>query len=175
MYIIGIDPGNSGAIAVIDENGKYVDSKSFDILVRGKKTKRINGVDVVKFLTPYQGKTHRVYIENVGARPGQGVSSTFTFGHSAGMLEGVCAAMMFPYVLVTPVEWKKAFKLTSFDKEVARLVAQKLFPEAPLGRKKDINLADALLIAYHVNFHLNPYKPSGNNIPLQVVDEQGFL
>ena len=48
--------------------------------------------------------------------------------------------------MVRPQVWKKHFHLTS-DKGEALDIARMLWPEAPLKRKKDINIAEALLIA----------------------------
>ena len=79
--------------------------------------------------------------------PGRGVASMFSFGHSAGVIEGVLAALGISYELVTPQTWKKAYKLTGKPKDAARALAQRFYPSAPLAGKKDSGLADALLLA----------------------------
>ena len=66
----------------------------------------------------------------------QGVSSTFTFGHAAGAVEGLCAAMRIPVTLVTPQAWKKRAGLIGKDKDAARSRAVQLWPRwAALGKK----------------------------------------
>ena len=79
--------------------------------------------------------------------PGQGVASMFNFGMGYGIIQGVVSALGIPYELVTPQSWKKRAGLIGKDKDNARTMAQQLYPDAPLGRKKDIGRADALLIA----------------------------
>ena len=81
--------------------------------------------------------------------PGQGLSSTFAFGHSAGVVEGVLAALHIPAVLITPQAWKKGAGLIGKDKDAARTIAARLYP---FNRTLDLKgkgqaLADAILIA----------------------------
>ena len=73
----------------------------------------------------------------------------FNFGTSYGMVIGVAAALEMPLVLVRPAIWKKRAGVPgkSTDKDMARTIAQRLYPTAPLGRKKDVGRADAILIA----------------------------
>ena len=71
----------------------------------------------------------------------------FSFGHSAGVIESVLAALGIGYELVTPQIWKRHYKLVGKPKDAARALAQRYYPMAPLGRKKDGGLADALLLA----------------------------
>ena len=88
-------------------------------------------------------------LEAVGARPGQGVSSVFSFGHSFGTISGVLAALKVPMELITPGRWKKAFQLVGTEKEASRALAIQLYPQAAewLARKKDHGRAEALWLA----------------------------
>ena len=88
----------------------------------------------------------RAYLEKVNAFPGQGVASMFSLGMSYWGMAGVVAALGWPLTLVEPEAWKRYFKLGK-DKEEARALAQRLYPEVDLHRKKDHNKAEALLIA----------------------------
>lgn len=85
-------------------------------------------------------------IEKVGAMPGQGVSSVFSLGDSYGAARSVLTTAGFETHYVSPVTWKKYFKLSS-DKELSRALAVKLWPEAPLRLKKHDGRAEALLMA----------------------------
>jgi crossover junction endodeoxyribonuclease RuvC len=78
------------------------------------------------------------YLEAVSAMPGQGVSSMFSFGTSYGIVQGVLAALGIPVVLVRPVVWKSRAGLKGANKDLARTLAQRLYPGADLSRKKDI-------------------------------------
>jgi crossover junction endodeoxyribonuclease RuvC len=90
-----------------------------------------------------------VYVEQVHAMPGQGVTSMFNFGHSCGTVMGVLGAMGLPCSLVTPQSWKKAAGLIGTDKDAARARAIQLWPKwRELDKKgKGQALADAALIA----------------------------
>jgi len=90
-----------------------------------------------------------VYVEQVHAMPGQGVTSMFNFGHSCGTVMGVLGAMSIPHTMVTPQAWKKAAGLIGTDKDAARARAIQLWPKwRELDKKgKGQALADAALIA----------------------------
>ena len=92
-----------------------------------------------------------IYVEQVGAMPGQGVSSMFNFGHACGTVMGVIGALGYPHTMVTPQKWKKAAGLIGTDKDAARSRAIQLWPEwKDLGKKgKGQALADAALIALY--------------------------
>jgi crossover junction endodeoxyribonuclease RuvC len=144
--ICGIDPGVSGALAIVAEDGSYCAHLIMPTVKVGTKS-RINGASVAAFLRAAP-ITH-VYLEQVGAMPGQGVSSMFTFGHAAGVIEGVVTGMGLPLTLVTPQAWKKHAGLIGADKDAARSRAVQLYP---LVRDLDLKgkgqaIADAILLA----------------------------
>lgn len=143
---IGCDPGITGAIAVL-RDGEYLDVHDAPTMLKGKSKRQINPAEVARILSLHDGAV--VYMERVSAMPKQGVSSTFTFGESFGVVRGVVAALAMPLELVTPQTWMKRYGLPSkkTSPDAARTKAIELFPQAPLGRKKDAGRADALLIA----------------------------
>ena len=87
-----------------------------------------------------------VVVERVGSFPGQGVSSSFRFGMGYGIIMGVLASSGAQIVDVAPTVWKKHFRLDA-DKEKARALAIKRFPNVKLHLKKDAGRAEALLMA----------------------------
>ena len=143
MIYIGIDPGKSGGYAVI-------------------KTMTIYNNVIVKPWddTEFVHDMREIYLDNeismcclekVGAMPGQGVTSMFSFGKSAGFIEGVLEAFSIPYQLVPPQTWKKAYSLNS-NKQTSIEVCRKLFPAVSLMRterckKPHDGMAEALLMA----------------------------
>lgn len=145
-YILGIDQGVSGAIVILDEEFKYKDHILMPTIKTGKSN-RINGAAIVAFLKEYD--ISHAYIEQVNSMPKQGVASTFNFGHAAGTVEGIIQGMFIPYTLVTPQSWKKKAGLIGTDKDAARSMAVRLYPEIrDLDKKiKGQAIADALLIA----------------------------
>ena len=98
-----------------------------------------------------------VVIEQVSAMPGQGVTSMFNFGQSFGVLKGICASMQLSMYFVRPAKWKKYFNLIKTEKEASRTKVIEIFPQisGKLSKKKDVNKADAILIA---SFFNNTYK-----------------
>lgn len=145
MITIGIDPGNTGAIAVIDDTNSVVELHDMPLMANGKK-QQVNPAALTEMLAPWRGYAV-VRVERVSAMPGQGVSSMFNFGMGFGVIQGVVAALGIPIELVTPQSWKKKANLIGKDKDNARTLAQQLYPGASLARKKDIGRADAILIA----------------------------
>lgn len=147
--IVGIDPGCSGAIVVLSVDGEYLAHQSMPTVKVGTKT-RVNGSLVAAYLLGFKGVSH-AYLEQVGAMPGQGVSSMFTFGHSAGVVEGILQGLFIPYTLVTPQAWKKSTGLIGSDKDAARSRAIQLYPSLRIldQKAKGQAVADALLIARH--------------------------
>ena len=152
MIRIGIDPGVSGAVAILKRGDLFV----FDMPVMnlsGKK-QQVNAAALASLFRenlPYQDADYGVdataYVERVHYMPKQGGSSSFNFGTSYGVIQGVLGALQIPMVLVNPAVWKKRAGLTGKDKDASRTLAQQLYPAAPLGRKKDVGRADAILIA----------------------------
>lgn len=143
MLAIGIDPGKSGALAVI-----YTDENNAPFRIR-----------VVPFdegvynqmLTTSIDDRIVCCLEKVGAMPGQGVVSMFNFGKNLGFIEGLLQAHEIPYQLVPPQTWKKEFSLSS-DKQTSIDVCKKLFPNinllaTPRSRKESDGMAEALLMA----------------------------
>lgn len=146
--VLGIDPGCSGSLVLITEQGGYIDHLPMPTIKVGTKS-RVNGAAVAAWIRQY-GISH-AYLEQVGAMPGQGTASMFTFGHAAGVAEGILQGLNIPYTLVTPQSWKKSAGLIGSDKDAARSRAIQLYPElrALDAKAKGQAIADALLIARH--------------------------
>lgn len=148
---VGIDPGISGALALLVHAPKY------DIHVVDAPTLEVNGrrrIDLHGFL--HQLRTwamvydiRRVMIEDVGAMPGQ--AFMFPFGFACGAAHMAVVAAELPLYLVTPQKWKKHYGLKGGkdNKDASRLLASRMFPtHAPLwARKKDDGRAEAVLLA----------------------------
>jgi crossover junction endodeoxyribonuclease RuvC len=146
---VGIDPGLTGAVAVLDHGGNLLALDDLPVIANGKGgsrvTRQIDPAGLAALLPPHSMNVS-VALERVAARPGQGVSSVFSLGDSYGCIRGVVAALGMAVEIVTPATWKKRFQLTN-DKEVSRAKATELYPAAGLHRVKDHNRAEALLLA----------------------------
>lgn len=147
-YLIGIDPGASGAIAVLDgQSFSPVEWARMPTIKVGAST-RVDAAAVVDMLADFD--TGEAFLEQVGAMPGQGVTSMFSFGHSTGVVTGVLAAMRIPVTLVVPQVWKRRAGIAAgSDKDAARSRARMLWPSWRALEKKGEGqaMADAALIA----------------------------
>ena len=151
MKIIGIDPGLSGAIAIL-ENYKVLNIFDMPVMSEGKKNKRqLNSALLVNLLKQNIASDEDVAIvvEQVNAMPGQGVTSMFNFGQTFGAIKGVCAALNLPIFFVRPSKWKKHFELINASKDSSRTKVIEMYPSLSnqLTKKKDVNKSDAILIA----------------------------
>ena len=144
MIYIGIDPGKSGALAIIDGNMMN--------LIPFSETDYINAIKVVP------SELAVVCVEHVGAMPGQGVTSMFNFGQNFGYIKGLLEAYQISYELVRPQKWKKEFGITG-EKNNSIEVCKRLFPGVSLRRtercrKDDDGMAEALLMAEYARRRL---------------------
>ena len=151
MRIIGIDPGLSGAIAILDDN-KIIELFDMPVMPDGKKNKRqLNSALLVKLIKDNIKNLENtvMIVEQVNAMPGQGVTSMFNFGQTFGAIKGICAALGLPIFFVRPAKWKKHFELINSSKDASRTKAIEMYPSASeqLSKKKDVNKSDAILIA----------------------------
>lgn len=140
MIYIGIDPGKSGAMAVLWMGNMVIPFS--EIAYKG----------VLLDIAESKGENEiRCCLERVNAMPKQGVSSMFHFGENYGFIQGLLTAYSIPYELVTPQKWKKEFGITG-DKNSSVSVCRRLFPEVGLRRTErcrtdDDGMAEALLMA----------------------------
>ena len=138
---LGIDPGKTGAAALVFEHGQRLLDWPGDVSLL---VDCING-------WRQEFEIQIAALESVHAMPGQGVSSTFNFGCNLGQWMGVLSALSIPYLMPRPQQWKKGLVKNSDGKDhktASLAVAKRLFPRAELVRKKDHGRAEALLLAY---------------------------
>lgn len=152
---IGVDPGINGAIAAVSANGDLISSVDFPVLGVGRK-REINLPHLRRIIADIVGtsKAHAC-VEQVGARPGQGVVSMFRFGRATGQIEGLLAGLLVPVIRITPQRWRKTMAIPSGaeGKEASVLSASQLFMSADFTKKKDHNRAEAALIAEFCRRH----------------------
>lgn len=151
MIVGGIDIGVTGAIAFL-EDGKLNAVHDMPVLQDGPVNRRsVNGPLLAGIIA--ESHADKIYIEWVGSRPGEGVSSAFAFGRSRGVVEGVCAGLDIPVEFITAPAWKKIIGIPAGKlgaKDAARSQAIRRWPgSAELFRLvKHDGRAEACLIAY---------------------------
>lgn len=147
--IFGIDPGFSGGIAEFWPRERTLYIHDMPVAPGQKGRQELAMRPLFDLLD--SGESHAtVWLEKVGARPGQGVTSMFRFGQQLGALEMAVAGNGHELRWVTPGSWKKHFGLTA-DKGAARKLAMDRFPDAAkmFARVKDDGRAEAALIALY--------------------------
>lgn len=150
MIVCGVDPGASGAVAFFHtEQGHItvIDIPVGQVLRNGKARTEISPSLLARIMQAWTPA--KVFVERVGAMPGQGVSSTYQFGRGVGMVEGIVAALGYPITYVAPARWQKDLNCRG-GKDGNRLRACELFPafDHNFKLKKHDGRADAALIAY---------------------------
>ena len=151
MRILGIDPGVSGALAVVD-SGRVVALRDMPTLQIGRgsrgTTSVVNGAELTAWI--HAQEVDKAVLERVHAMPKNGVSAMFQFGRGYGTVEGVLAALRVPVDYAEPLKWKLAVKLSvGATKDASRARAIQIYPAIAdqLTRKKDDGRAEAVLIA----------------------------
>ena len=157
--ILGIDPGNSGGLAIITESDGVV---PFVMpVLKGKKT-TIDLQSVVDIMWTFieQGKDRIAVIEKVHSMPKQGGASIFSFGYGYGAIIGILTALKIPYLNPTPQQWKKVVREgTNKDKIAAINFVKNRYPDVDMkpGKKTvdDDGIADAVCLAYYAKIKEN--------------------
>lgn len=142
--IIGIDPGQSGGIAILDgESGALTEC------VKMPSTP----MDILNYLKEWNGCSV-CYLEDVGnGMPGQSSKATATFARHNGHLEMALLALGISTVKVTPAKWQKALGLSgkkgeskTSHKNRIKAWSQQRFPQQ---KKITLAVSDAIAIAVY--------------------------
>lgn len=149
---IGIDPGKNGAIAAINGKGQPLDAKLF----KAADTDGRIALIVADFISKFETFNQFICIEKVGAMPGQGVVSMFSFGRAYG--EAWAGALLSKALLasVTPAVWQHALALPKrADNGAAHKRVLRQLAEARFGRNALIGAAtaDAFWLAEYCRLH----------------------
>jgi len=166
MITIGVDPGLTGAVAVLRNGVELLSLFDMPVMQSGAGGSRVQKIVDGKalhellsgccfYLTFEYNKeptAEPVYalVERTTAMPGQGVSSMYSMGHSRGVVEGVLGA--FPQVetfLVPAAVWKRNMGYSA-NKEPIRAEMRQVFPSAQLHLKKHADRAEALAMALYL-------------------------
>lgn len=143
-YYIGVDPGASGGIAVLDRSG------GVETVVNMPQSER----EIFDFFNEFKIEACAV-LEQVRSGPKMGVVSAFTFGRGYGALRMALTASGVSFVDVTPQKWQRAMgcllktgrrelrDAPAGKKNMHKARAFELFPNARITHAT----ADALLMA----------------------------
>lgn len=151
--VVGIDPGLTGAAALVDHNGllDVFDLPTSSSSATSRVTRKLDGAAFAKTLRDVLSRNDAsrdavlIVLEDVHVMP-KGNAANASLMHTKGVLEGVLATLGHRVELVGSQRWKKLFGIGS-DKTLARTTALALYPGAPITLAKHHNRAEAVLIA----------------------------
>jgi hypothetical protein len=158
QYIVGIDPGVSGAIVTLNRYGTVcVSRQPMPTLKNGLGREVLDLQAISKIFAEIKACNAFVAIEQLQPMPMDkgGTLANYARGRSLGVLEALCVAHGLPYQLIRPQTWQKQMLagVEGTDTKARSIIAaQRLFPDVNLKRterskKLDDGIADALLIA----------------------------
>jgi crossover junction endodeoxyribonuclease RuvC len=150
MILVGIDPGFTGAIALLEPGSWTLKVHDMPVLPGPKGKTELDLRGLAEILIPSNQGRNVAAVERVSAMPSQGVSSVFRFGQTFGAIQMAVAAHGYETHYPPPSQWKKHFGLSS-DKDTSRLLAMQRFPEAAdhFKLKKHDGRAEAALLALY--------------------------
>lgn len=152
----GIDPGLSGAVAVLAD-GEAINVLDMPTREAGK-SREVDAVVLAALIrevrAAHPGASFAATLETVFAmgagRDGAGGAAAMQrLGDARGAARGVLEALGVPYTRAAPQAWKRAYGLIGQPKDASRETALRIFPAMAerLRRKKDDGRAEALLLA----------------------------
>jgi Holliday junction resolvasome RuvABC endonuclease subunit len=152
--IIGIDPGLTGALALLNYKRELLAIENMPVFTVGKK-REVDPNGLAEIITEFKAwdaidtvaRVELVGAFRVNGRT-QGGTSMFNFGMGYGMILQALASAGIPYKRVTPQIWKRRAGLIGRGKDASRTRAMQLCPGLKLPLKKHHGCADAVLIAY---------------------------
>lgn len=169
MIVIGIDPGLTGALALLNHSAELLAVADMPVMLRGSGEgavkNQVNPSALAQILrewtAPFDKNEVHVFIELQRAMPAvkptpgkgkgyqilQGSSSLFSLGHTAGVVEATVAVLGFAHTIIAPADWKRDVLPRGASKDQARAIAVRLYPRAPISKVKHHNRAEAALIA----------------------------
>lgn len=151
-YYLGIDPGKSGAIAILDANSEFImvydcpETETARLGILEEYFPNIAGAALEKA----QAMSHWEKVP--GGRKilkKQGVSSAFKFGENYGIWKGILIASNIPFLTPHPKRWQKMLDSPLDMKPKERVIeyVSRRWPMVELKKKKDHNRADAVCLA----------------------------
>jgi crossover junction endodeoxyribonuclease RuvC len=161
MIWIGIDPGVSGAVAVIDGDTIMLHDVPAYRAKRGEKMndgmmcellKRFNNTvpHLLATFSPSRPLPEPAFcvLEDIYTKPGESNTSALTIGRHWGLWKGILSAYCIPHEIALPSVWKKEFRLILHDKRASRARAMELFPQmrGELAKRRP-DFSEALLLA----------------------------
>jgi crossover junction endodeoxyribonuclease RuvC len=148
---LGIDPGLGGGFALIETKAGAPPAFVAGLrtpVIRHKGKGLVDARELLVWLTDL-GRIDQAVIEQVSARPGQGVTSSFSFGRATGAIETLAQLMAETVVWTTPSVWKKDLGLGTEKRDSLDLCRLRFGDAFTFRAISDDGVAEAALLAYH--------------------------
>lgn len=148
--IIGIDPGNTGAICIID--GKEIENIVMP-LVDGQVDEKA----LSELFLEIASEIKHVYLEEIFGLSKCSASSMLNFGRGHGKIVGILTAYKIPFTLVRPQVWQKEMLVKGIagtTKERALKTVRKAYKHINFlatdrSKVPHAGIVDAVLIAHY--------------------------
>lgn len=157
--ILGVDPGRAGGLSIIDEQLNLIACYAMPVFKADDGKAKVCARSINEILSQYE--IDLAVVEKVGARPGQGVTSMFSFGDAFGVVRAISEINSARIIYPRPQEWRGYQSLSGLSKEQIAEVAFNIFGADQIyGRKNKAGnrsvkdgISDSLMIAkYGVRF-----------------------
>jgi len=146
MTTLSIDPGISGSICIVHEDGTKSFFRMPTLNVKGKNI--VDGSNLYHIFI--NNEPDVIIIEEVHAMPSQGVTSMFSFGRSYGTILGVISAYQYhsesQLIFVPPQTWKRHYGLLKGQKDDVLLMVSDEQINKEKNKQFRISFTEALLI-----------------------------
>ena len=154
--VIGIDPGKTGAMVILYPDNSARAYQVPLIELKGKQQPAWYTWFDLWSVPAQTVSPDLIVIENVAARPKQGVTSMFNFGQTLGFVKAIACSANSRIEHVTPSVWKGKLGLLKSNKGASRELARQLIPSLTpeLTRVKDDGVAEAALLAHYGRQHI---------------------
>lgn len=148
--IVGIDPGNSGAICIIDD-------KEVETIVMPIINGQVDEKALADLFLEIASEIKHVYLEEIFGLHTSGANSMLNFGRGHGKIVGILTAYKIPFTLVRPQVWQKQMLVKGIagtTKERALRTVKKSYSHINFlatARSKvpHLGIVDAVLIAHY--------------------------
>lgn len=154
-HVLGIDPGLTGALCWLRGGVPYqiVDMPTMKTGSKGKH--EVDHLEVARLIDAHP--TDITVVEHVTASTQMGVTSSFNFGLSLGIVLGAATNSLSKLYYPRPAVWKRKLKFRAgATKDDSREMCRRTWPELAgwWGRVHDDGRADAALLGLYGTYRL---------------------
>ena len=162
MSILGIDPGQNGAIVkFISKEGEWVPIRIWDMPLSNKLTGKGSNIDHKSLREIFiRSRAKEIFLGLITAMHQQGATSAFNYGGMFHTIIGVAVGLGIPVYFVPPKLWRNWGALRLTDKKGSKSLCKRKWPKlAPfLALVKHQDRSDACWIGYVGAKHRNHLK-----------------